>query len=68
MKRTLLLIDQTNPNRLMLNDVAFAVLPPRASEAHVGCNCDRWGHPCRGCVNPGTVSKPETPVSSPVKP
>ena len=68
MKSTLLLIDETTPNRLMLNDVAFDVLPPRASESYVGCNCDRWGHPCRGCVNPGTVSKPETSLSSPVKP
>jgi hypothetical protein len=24
--------------------------PDSGAEAH-GCRCDRWGHPCSGCVN-----------------
>ena len=31
------------------------------------CNCDRWGHPCSGCVDRDIAPKAETPVSSPVK-
>jgi len=51
MKSTLLLTDEAETNRLMLKDVAFDELAMRDSEAHAGCNCDRWGHPCPGCVN-----------------
>jgi len=67
MKATLLLIDEAETTRLMLKDVAFDALAVRDSEAHAGCNCDRWGHPCPGCVN-HVVPKTATPVSSPVKP
>ena len=31
------------------------------------CNCDRWGHPCAGCLDRKNQTKAETPVSSPVK-
>ncbi len=46
MKTTLLLTDEAETARLMLNHVAFDGLAVRDSEAHAGCNCDRWGHPC----------------------
>ena len=67
MKPTLLLSDETETTRLMLKDVPFDELPVRGADAHVGCNCDRWGHPCPGCVNPDIVPSAETPVSSSVK-
>ena len=67
MKTTLLLTDETETARLMLKNIAFDELRLRHAEAHAGCNCDRWGHPCPGCVNRDVVPEAETPVSSPVK-
>lgn len=68
MKPTLLLSDEPETTRLMLKDVVGDQLRVRDTEAHVGCNCDRWGHPCPGCVNPDIVPGAETPVSLSVKP
>jgi hypothetical protein len=67
MKPTLLLNDEPEIVRPMLKDVAFNELLVRDTEAYAGCNCDRWGHPCPGCVDRDVVPKAETPVSSPVK-
>ena len=67
MKSTLLLTDEAETNRLMLKDVAFDELPMRNTEAHAGCNCDRWGHPRLGVRRRDIVPKAKTPVSSPVK-
>jgi hypothetical protein len=67
MKPTLLLSDEAETTRLMLKDVAFDELPERDAEAHAGCNCDRRGHPCPGCVNPDIVPGAETSVSSSVE-
>jgi hypothetical protein len=58
MKTTLLLPEETETTRLMLRkDVAFDESPVRETEAHTDCNCDRWGHPCPGCVNRDIVPK-----------
>jgi hypothetical protein len=65
MKANLLLTDEAEITRLMLKDVAFDELAMRDSEAHAGCNCDRWGHPCAGCVN-RVAPIAESTVSSPV--
>jgi hypothetical protein len=67
MKTTLWLTNEAETTRLMLNDLAFNELPVRDTEAHAGCNFDRWGHPCPRCVDRDIVLKAETPVSSPVK-
>jgi len=67
MKPTLLLNDEAETTRLMLKDVALDELPVGYIEPHVGCNCDRWGHPCPGCVNHDTAPPTETPVSPSVK-
>jgi hypothetical protein len=67
MKPTLLLSDEAETTRLMLKDVAFAELPVGDIEPHVGCNCDRWGHPCPGCVNHDTAPATETSVSPSIK-
>lgn len=61
MKTTLLLADEAETTRLMLKDIAFEQSPVRETNAHAGCNCDRWGHPCAGCVN-RVISNAETPV------
>lgn len=67
MENTLLLTDDAETTRLMLKEIASEELPVRNIEAHAGCNCDRWGHPCPGCVNRDIEPGAETPVSSPVK-
>jgi hypothetical protein len=67
MKPTLLLSDEIETTRLMLKDVPFDELPVRDTAGHVGCNCDRWGHPCPGCTNRDIVPSAESPVSSSVK-
>ena len=64
MTTTLLLTDETEITRLTLKDVAFNELPVRDTEPHAGCNCDRWGHPCPGCVNRDIVPEAETSVFS----
>jgi hypothetical protein len=61
MKTTLLLTDEAETARLMLNHVAFDGLAVRDSEAHAGCNCDRWGHPYLGCVDRNIIPKAKTP-------
>ena len=35
--------------------------------AVAGCNCDRWGHPCPGCVERIAQPAPELPISMPTK-
>ena len=67
MKTTLLLTNEAETTRLMFGEVTSGGVAVRESEAHAGCNCDRWGHPCPGCVDRDIVPKAETPVSSPVK-
>ena len=67
MEPFLFLNDEPETARLMLRNIAFDELAVRDAEAHAGCNCDRWGHTCPGCVNRDVVPKAETPVSSPVK-
>jgi hypothetical protein len=67
MKNTLSLTDEAEITRLMLKDIACDELPVRNTEAHAGCNCDRWGHPCPGCVNRDIEPKAKTSVLSPVK-
>ncbi len=49
MKTILLLHDEATPTQLLQNALPTKV-PGRESEAVAGCNCDRWGHPCPGCV------------------
>jgi len=66
MKANLLLTDEAEITRLMLKNVAFDELAMCGFEAHAGCNCDRWGHPCPGCVD-HVAPRAEAPVSPPVK-
>jgi hypothetical protein len=66
MKTTLLLTDEVETTRLMLKDVAFEELRARDTEAHMGRNCDRWGHPRPGFFDRRHRTRNEIP-SSPVK-
>jgi hypothetical protein len=50
MKTTRLLNDETRPAKLMLRNIATTKVIVREAEAVAGCNCDRWDHPCAGCV------------------
>jgi hypothetical protein len=52
MKPILLLNDEPDTVRLMLTEVTSDGVAVRESEAHAGCNCDRWGHPCAECLEP----------------
>ena len=52
MKPTFLLNDEPETVRLMLEEVTSGRVAVRESEARAGCNCDRWGHPCAGCLEP----------------
>ena len=61
MKTILLLNDEPESTRLLLKEVAFAESAARESESLAGCNCDRWGHPCSGCVGRTTRTDEETP-------
>jgi hypothetical protein len=61
MKTTLLLNDEPKITRLLLKEVAFAESAARESEGLAGCNRDRWGRPCSGCVERTTRMKEKTP-------
>jgi hypothetical protein len=68
MKTILLLHDEARrPTRLLQNAVPARV-PIREIETVASCNCDRWGHPCPGCVERVVVQpKPDLPISIPTK-
>ena len=67
MKTTLLLNDETRPAKLMLQNIAPTKVTLRETVAVVGCNCDRWGHPCLGCDERKVQPKAELSISSPAK-
>jgi len=50
MQTTLLLNDEIIRATLLLQNAGPTEAPVRETEAVAGCNCDRWGHPCPGCV------------------
>jgi hypothetical protein len=64
MKTILSLHDETTQPTQLLHDTVRARLPLHETEAVAGCNCDRWGHPCAGCVEHVAQPKPELPISS----
>ena len=67
MKPTPLLSDEPQTARLMLKEFTSAVATVRESEARAGRNCDRWGHPCAGCLERQEQTKADVPISSAVK-
>jgi len=67
MKKILLLHDEARrPTHLLQNAVPTSV-PNREIATVAGCNCDRWGHPCPGCIERIAQSAPDLPISMPTK-
>jgi hypothetical protein len=50
MKTILLLHDETRQPTQLLRDALPAKIPVRETETIPSRSCDRWGHPCPGCV------------------
>jgi hypothetical protein len=68
MKTILLLHDEATQPRQLLRNALPAKVSVRETEAVAGCNCDRWGHPCPGCVHRSVVQPiPEIPILIPAK-
>jgi hypothetical protein len=62
MKTLLLLHDETRRTTQLLQDAVPIKVPLGEIRAVAGCNCDRWGHPRLGCVEPKIPPKPKPPV------
>jgi len=67
MKTILLLNDETAAARLQLINAAPDPSATRLNEGSLGCNCDRWGHPCADCVTHSLEPKTELPFTGPTE-
>jgi hypothetical protein len=67
MKPILLLNDEPEIVRLMLEKVTSGGMAGHESEARAGCNCDRWGHPCAGCLDRKKPNEADAPILSALK-
>jgi hypothetical protein len=67
MKKILLLHDEAKHPAQLLRNTLPAKFLVGETEAVVGCNCDRWGHPCPSCVERIAQPAPEFPISMPAK-
>ena len=67
MEKILLLNDEAKRSKHLLQNA----VPARRSFGEIktvaACNCDRWGHPCPGCVERIAQPAPELPISMPTK-
>ena len=59
------LIEHTEEELLLLSDAVSDAT--KALEPAPGCNCDRWGHPCQGCVRHSLVPENELPSLEPTE-
>lgn len=66
MTATLLLNDKDMHTRLLSQDAAPTEAALREAEPVVGCNCDRWGHPCRSYVHRNVRPNADRPISLPL--
>jgi hypothetical protein len=62
MKTILLLYDEARQPTQLLRDALPARIPARETQTVAGRNCDRWGHPCPGCVERIAQPAPELPI------
>jgi hypothetical protein len=67
MKTILLLHDEATRPTQLLQDTVPTKAPFRETKPVANCNCDRWGHPCPGCVERIVQPKAELPISLPTK-
>ena len=63
MKTILFLHDEATRPTQLLQDTVSTKVPFRETKAVANCNCDRWGHPCPGCVEHIVQPKAELPIS-----
>jgi hypothetical protein len=63
METILLLNDETKRPTQLLEGAVTIKAPLPQPEGVAGCNCDRWGHPCPRCVEPGVQPKANLPIS-----
>jgi hypothetical protein len=66
-KPILFLTDDTESAEPSLQNVAGVKVKAHAGEGALGCNCDRWGHPCPDCDERKIQPKAELPILSPAK-
>lgn len=66
MKTTLLLNDEVICAKLLLQNPSATKVSVGEAEAVAGCNCDRWGHPCPGCVEHNGQPEVQLPISVPI--
>ena len=67
MKTILLLHDEARRPTHLLQNAVPARVPISEIETVAACKCDRWGHPCPGCVEHIAQPAPELPISMPTK-
>ena len=68
MKTILLLHDEARrPTQLVAKRGACQAARSAKPKLSPACNCDRWGHPCPGCVERIAQPAPELPISMPTK-
>jgi hypothetical protein len=67
MKTILLLHDEAKQPTQLLRNTLPAKFPVPETETVAACNCDRWGHPCSGCVERVAQPAPELLISMPTK-
>jgi hypothetical protein len=59
------LIEHTEEELLLLPDAVSDATT--GVEPAAGYNCDRWGHPCRGCVRHSLEPENELPFLEPTE-
>jgi hypothetical protein len=67
MKTILLLREEATRPTQLLQNARPAKVRLGNTEAVIGCNCDRWGHPYPGCNECEVQMKAQVPISSPAK-
>ena len=67
MKKIFLLHDEARRPTPLLQNAAAARGSIGEIETVAACKCDRWGHPCPGCVEHIAQPAPELPISMPTK-
>jgi hypothetical protein len=63
MKPILFLNDEPETVTLMPDEVTSGSTPSHENEARAGCSCDRWGHPCPGCLKNNRQTNGDASIS-----
>ena len=61
-----LIEDTKSQTKLMLQNPPCTKEFVRETDIVAGCTCDRWGHPCEGCVDHRIRIKTARPFSLPL--